>query len=292
MKDLKDLPKDIYSLFNDEEHHEPSEENLQALGQNIQSLVRTRLAQRDERSPLRFSNLGKPDRQIWFQANRPELAEKMSAKTFFKFLYGDVIEQLLLFLAKEAGHTVEHEQAEVEVDGIKGHIDARIDGIVVDVKSASPYSYKKFFDGTLFENDPFGYIGQLSSYGTTVEPGKPAAFLVADKVHGDIGLSEVSEEVVAKYNVPERIDHLKRVIESPELPPRCYEDIPEGKSGNRKLGVNCSYCPFKKECWKDANNGRGLRTFLYYKGPVFLTNVEREPDVPEITGKEEEYTNE
>jgi hypothetical protein len=49
-----------------------------------------------------------------------------------------------------------------------------------------------------------------------------------------------------------------------------------------KLGINCSYCPFKEDCWKDANGGMGLRKFIYYNGPVWLTHVEREPKVEEI----------
>lgn len=283
MKSIDTLVDDIYALFNDEEHHEPSEENLQALGKNIQELVRLRLARReDERSPLRFSNLGRPDRQLWYQANKPEVGERMSAKTFFKFLYGDVIEQLLLFLAKEAGHEVTNEQLELELDGIKGHIDATVDGVTVDVKSASPYSFKKFEDRTLLENDPFGYIGQISGYANVLTPNDGAAFLVADKVHGDIGLMKIGPEITKNFKPAERIEHLKEVISSKEMPPRCYPDEPEGKSGNMKLGTNCSYCAYKKDCWSDVNGGRGLRTFFYYGGPKFLTRVVREPDVKEM----------
>ena len=65
-------------------------------------------------------------------------------------------------------------------------------------------------------------------------------------------------------------------------PAKCYPDVPEGKSGNYKLSINCFYCSYKKECWADANNGHGLRTFMYKKGPVHLTRVSRVPDVPEV----------
>jgi len=58
--------------------------------------------------------------------------------------------------------------------------------------------------------------------------------------------------------------------------------VPEGKSGNMKLGVNCSYCPHKVTCWDDANNGDGLRLFLYSNGPMWLTEVQKEPKVQEI----------
>ena len=43
-------------------------------------------------------------------------------------------------------------------------MDCKIDGEVVDVKSASAMSFKKFKNGTLYEDDPFGYIAQLAGY--------------------------------------------------------------------------------------------------------------------------------
>ena len=50
------------------------------------------------------------------------------------------------------------------VHGIKGHRDAVIDGITIDVKSASRYGMQKFKDISYRDDDPYGYISQLSSY--------------------------------------------------------------------------------------------------------------------------------
>lgn len=211
----------------------------------------------------------------------------MPPKTLFKFLYGDMIEIAMIFLAKEAGHTVTHEQHTVEVDGVLGHTDCVIDGIPVDVKSASSFSFQKFKEGGFKFDDPFGYVAQLSGYchalseSGDVEGGR-GAFLVADKVHGDICLAEIDGYDIRGNPPLPRIQHLRSIIKEPTPPPRCYEDIPEGKSGNRKLGVGCSYCAFKDECWKDANNGQGLRKYIYSRGPVWLTNVAREPKVEEV----------
>jgi hypothetical protein len=225
---------------------------------------------------LRFSSLGKKDRQIWYMA-KGTAGEEFTAKTFFKFLYGDVIELLVLFLAKESGHTVERQQEEIDVDGIKGHIDAIIDGTVVDVKSASPYAYKKFAAQNVTGDDPFGYTQQLSGYSQILNPGESAAWVAFDKVHGDICVSPLSSSIIQDYNVGERIDHLKEVIKQEEPPERCYPDEPDGKSGNRRLGIGCSYCAYKHTCWP------GLRTFIYSTGPKYLTSVARVPDVPEVT---------
>lgn len=281
-RDPSTLPEDIYRLL--EEGHEVSEENVQWAGEVFKDLLRTRFKKREEvrgEDVLRFSSLGKKDRQLWYAANKPETAEKLGGKQLFKFLYGDAIEVLLLFLAKESGHEVTHLQTEVEVDGVHGHTDAVIDGVPVDCKSASPFSYGKFADGSFVFDDPFGYVAQLSGYAHALDNTERAGFLVADKVGGDICFAEL-DGLTIDVNPPEpRIKHLRSVVNSDTPPDRCYSDVPEGKSGNRKLGVGCSYCPFKDECWKDANGGQGLRKFFYSRGPVWLTEVRKEPRVDE-----------
>jgi hypothetical protein len=83
-------------------------------------------------------------------------------------------------------------------------------------------------------------------------------------------------------NAKERVQYLKKTLESKRVPDRCYSDIPEGSSGNRKLAIGCVFCPHKRECWSDANNGQGLRAFKYEKGPTYLTQVSKEPRVEEI----------
>jgi hypothetical protein len=283
-RDPKTLPEDIFRLLDDATDHEVSEENVEWAGEALKDLLRTRLAKREIRKGeevLRFSALGKKDRQLWYDANEPEKAEKLPGKVNFKFLYGDILEILLLFCAKEAGHEVTHEQYEVDVDGVKGHTDCVIDGIPVDCKSASPYSFGKFQDGSFVFDDPFGYIAQLSGYAHALGNTDRAGFLVADKVHGDICFAEISELDIQANPPGLRIENLRRVVGMPNPPARCYDDIPEGKSGNKKLGIGCSYCKHKDNCWSDANNGKGLRKFFYSRGPVWLTEVKKEPKVNE-----------
>lgn len=282
--DPSTIPEDIYKLLADDNDHEVSEENVQWAGEVFKDLLRTRLKKRQQKKGeevLRFSALGKKDRQIWYQANMPEVAEKMPGKQNFKFLYGDTIEVLLLFLAREAGHTVENTQLGVECDGVHGSIDADIDGVLTDVKSASSYSFQKFQSGEYLFDDPFGYVSQLSAYANALGRER-AGFLVADKVHGDIAFVEFDKLYIEGNPPAPRIAKLREVINDTTPPGRCYSAVPEGKSGNLKLGVGCSYCPFKDECWKDANNGKGLRKFFYSRGPVWLTNVAREPKVDEV----------
>lgn len=280
-KTLDTLVEDIYELFNPNKTHIPSEENLDKVAESIKNILRTRLAERENtRDPLRISAIGKPDRQLWFMAHPDGNEEEISSKTYFKFLYGDIIEQLILFLAREAGHTVEDEQAEIEINGVTGHIDARIDGVIVDVKSASPTGYKKFEQARVVEDDPFGYVAQLSGYSFVLNPGEPAAWIAFDKVHGDICVSKLSYSIIQHNEPGPRIEHLKEVIASENIPPLCYDPVPDGKSGNMKLPTPCGYCAHKKRCHPN------LRTFLYGNGPRFLTTVAKLPDVPEVVGKD------
>ena len=74
----------------------------------------------------------------------------------------------------------------------------------------------------------------------------------------------------------DKIKHIKKVVKQKAPPEVCYEAVPEGKSGNMKLAVGCSYCAYKKTCWPN------LRAFLYSTGPRYLTEVKNEPKVQEI----------
>lgn len=224
-----------------------------------------------------MSNLGtKCLRKLWYTVNQPEKAEPLSWHVRLKFLYGDLIEELVLFLADVSGHRVEGRQEELVIDGIEGHRDAIIDGQLVDVKSASGYGFKKFRDGISPESDAFGYLTQLAAYKVAGgEDGKrDGAFVAVDKSTGEIYVDY--HEDLPTEDIPGIVERAKQAVSLPEPPSRHYKDEEDGKSGNRKLGTACSYCQWKSTCWP------GIRGFAYSGGPRFLTNVSREPDVPEF----------
>lgn len=258
------------------------------LGAAIANKVRIALNRQTwSRAPktLRMSEIGKPClRQLWYTVHAPELGERLLPNTQFKFLYGDIIEELVLFLAKLSGHKVEEEQAKSEWTTkdwtVVGHQDAVIDGVLVDVKSASSYSFKKFKEGMNADNDAFGYRMQLQCYNMLKK--RPMGWLAVDKQNGTMVFSP--HTAPNHVNLKRRLDEITDALDNKLIPPRrTFPVIPEGRSGNMKLGVECSYCSFKKECWKDSNGGNGLRGFAYERGPVFLTHVVREPIVPEFS---------
>lgn len=279
---LSSLATDIYRILS--EGCEVTDAEATEFGTEIATLIKDRLQERlgpPRQFTLRMSNIGKGARQLWYE-KRHGSEETLPPHTVLKFIYGDIIESLLLFLAERSGHSVTARQAEVVVDGIKGHIDADIDEVTVDVKSASTYSFRKFANGSLLEDDPFGYVEQLAGYCDARDT--DGAFLAVDKQNGHVAyLSIPKAELKAAVNVQERIAFLKQAVEADNEPERCYSDEEEGASGNRVLGINCSYCSHKGRCWADSNNGLGLRTFLYSNGPKFFTQVKREPKVREAT---------
>ena len=150
--------------------------------------------------------------------------------------------------------------------------------MLVDIKSASGNSFKKFASGRLSEDDPFGYIGQLSAYAEDKQD-KEAAFFVIDKQSGQLTLLKIHE--MEMINAEDRVNYLKKIIKKTTPPSRCYSAIPHGTSGNYKLPIGCVYCSHKHSCWSDTNNGQGLRMFHYAKGIQYLTKVARVPDVLE-----------
>lgn len=277
------LVKDIYKVLTD--GCKITDAEATEFGSEIATIIRGRLEERQgppREFTLRMSNIGKGARQLWYSKNSKEdIGEELSGSTLIKFLIGDITESVVLFLAEKSGHNVTSRQAEVALKGIKGHIDADIDGVTVDVKSASPHSFKRFSDGSLVENDAFGYIEQISGYSKARNT--DGAFLALNKVSGELAYLSFPQEYLSGFKIEERIDYIKDAVNSPNIPDRCYPDEKMGESGNRKLGVNCSYCAFKKQCWSDSNNGLGIRTFLYSTGPVFLTTVKVEPKVFEKT---------
>lgn len=263
-KNIDTLVRDMYKYL--ESYSAVTPEQATELALSLSRVITEKLSA--YRKPgLSMSCIGHPRRKLKMELEHPV---KPNGKARLKFLYGDILETLLLWLAKMAGHTVESQQDSVTVDGVSGHIDAMIDGVLVDAKSCSPQSYKKFIGGTLPSNDPFGYLAQISGYKEALQPDE-VAFLAVDKVSGDLCIYKPDPEFDLP-NVHEVIKSARDAINSSveSLPP-CEEPVPAGKSGNMKLSTGCKYCSFRDKCWPN------LRTFLYKTGPEYFTKVVKEP---------------
>lgn len=283
-KPLNTIVPDIYGLLENLSNGEPLPITEEALDATMASMKKAILhwatpRPRDTDFTVRMSNVGKPSRQMWFEKRDPKGRGSVDGATQIKFLYGHILEEIVLMLVRMAEHNVTDEQKEVTVNGIVGHMDCKINGQVVDVKSASKFAFNKFVKGTLADDDPFGYLGQLAGY-EKAEGTDGGGFLVINKESGELCMYVPDD--LDKPNIDTKIHTLLNELKLDTPPELCYTPTPDGKKGNMQLPKGCTWCKYKYECHKDANDGAGLRTFKYSTGYKYLTHVEAEPKVDEI----------
>lgn len=285
MKTLETLISDIYEVLdglNSDKGIDISEELMEDFLYNMKDALEGWSTPHLQSKTIRMSNVGRPLRRVWYDMKDTDSGSSkkiMHPSNFIKFLYGHLLEQVAILLIKLSGHKVTAMQKEVEVDGIKGHMDCKIDGEVVDIKTASNFSFKKFSEGTLIDDDPFGYMAQLAGY-EEAEGTEDGGFFAINKESGEICLFRPGN--LSKPNIRTKISTIKESLEVDEPPAICYPPVPEGKKGNLRLTSGCVYCPHKAKCWKDSNNGNGLRAFKYSNGVKYFTRVISMPKVMEI----------
>ena len=256
----------------------------QEFKEGVGSITQTRLnptTTSGKRKPtLRMSNIGTDcERKLWYELNSPSDSSYPS-HLGIRFLMGDLVEELLLALATAAGHEVTGQQDTIEVDGIVGHRDAVIDGVTVDVKSASASNFNKFKNDTLSFDDPYGYVRQLNTYvvgakdDPLVEDKEMGAFLVMNINTGELVLNKHRFDP-EQDDTSNFIEKIKGMVAEDTPPPRPYVDD-EQKNGNWKLNKKCTFCQHKKECVPS------LRSFEYSGFVQHFTYLESVPH-----GKEE-----
>ena len=286
-KSIETVVSDVYKLMKDKNSSKgvDPEAEIEKFGEAMKDLMRKEFLPGERiftsSNKLRLSAIGKPARQQWMSA-RNYTGEKFTAATLIKFMFGHMSEEFLLMLVRMSGHEVTDEQKRVEVGGVVGHMDCKIDGEVVDVKTASPFGFKKFQDGTMAASDSFGYVAQLKAY-AHAEGVRKWSWLAMDKQNGSLALLEYdldneNDPMYDNYNedIVELVESVKTAVAGDEMPEQCAFPVPEGKSGNMKLPTLCSYCKYKKHCYPT------LRAFAYSTGPKFLTEVKELPRVNEI----------
>lgn len=228
------------------------------------------------------------DRKIFYNiVGGPHLRkERVPGHNRFKFLYGDLIEESVLYLAELAGHEVSHQQHRLEVDlypyRLCGRIDALIDGYIVDVKSMDYWSFERMVKGEY--EDKWGYYLQLQIYRDMwnhLGLGWPKGLkiLAVNKMNGKLHLQDVPA-----FKDPDNVLMIKTLLDDlGALYSRPTRDT-EVKAGNMILKPGCSYCPYKFDCYEEPGYG-GLEVYAYSNGPTFVVkdSIKKEPKVPKIT---------
>lgn len=226
---------------------------------------------------VRPSNFGKQcQRSLWYDIHSPE---PISNQLKLRFLTGHIMEALVLLLAKVSGHDVKDKQRRVELSGMTGSLDAIVDNHLVDVKTASDFSFKKYLLGLHKSTDSFGYIPQLSYYKACVSDSvnEDAFLLVLNKNNSQLALVPV--ETLSTDEVASMANEAIAMAKEKAPPPIPYEIVTES-NGNMTINKVCTFCEHKMKCYK------GLRTFKYSSGLKYLTEVKKQPRVEEITDGE------
>lgn len=278
MSTLNTLAQDVYSLL--ETKGGGSDASSLSFGERLSALVKAKVSD-EQGARLRPSNIGHAClRKLWYEVHKAEKLPGFDGQTLLKFMLGNTWEEALLFLAKEAGHDVKHEQLTVSLGGLHGSIDCIIDGCLVDVKSASPYAFDKYTGGLTTDNDGFGYIDQANFYLDALQDhpdliDKDNAYLfVGDKTQGRLAVTTVPR---IHRDWEEYINAKQEKLSKDQPPSRAFTPTAFGKSGNLAVPKVCNdYCGAVDLCWP------GTRKFAYSSGVVRLTQVRNEPRVSEI----------
>ena len=210
---------------------------------------------------VRMSNVGRPLCQLQMEAKNIK-GEGQPYNAKMRNTFGDLIEALAIFVLKSSGVKIEYEQKKVKYkfngSEIEGQLDVKIDSKIWDIKSASPFSFeRKFGESGGFEEiakeDAFGYIPQGYLYSES-EKLPFGGWIVINKSTGEwlvCETPEIDDEyrqaalALAERNI--------KAIKNKTPFKRCYEDIEETfrtkKTGNKVLGMACSFCPYKLPCW-------------------------------------------
>lgn len=247
---------------------------------------------------IRMSALGEPCLRKMFysryypQSGLPPYAEEPQATLPVKFLLGDYVEEIALFLCEQSGHKVTDRQKEVEIKPTKsnwyaiGHLDAIIDNHVIDVKSAADFAFQKYKrEGMVATNDSFGYRYQIDAYATALNTTQ-RGFLFVNKHDGEMLL--LNRTLEPRIDINTRIFTIGRAMEEGlegKLPER-IPAVPDPKLGGAlKLTTVCSYCPFKHTCYQ----GSGFNVTGYIStGKIFYIvhpegtseNIEKKATIP------------
>jgi hypothetical protein len=218
---------------------------------------------RDPSDPfrIRMSNMGKHSCQL--QMNKAGAKKIRKPYNFImRMLIGDAVEAWTMVFLKLAKADITGGKDIVSLDiadtTIKGESDVDIEGKVFDIKSSAPWAFKnkwqKGFDAVK-RTDDFGYVGQL--YGYSEGQKKPmGGWIVVDKSSGETVVVEADLSDAEKQEIRGNIETTINKVNSDSEFERCFEPEDEffnrKPTGNKRLGITCTFCDYRSTCWPDA----------------------------------------
>ena len=228
-----------------------------------QAFIKQFSEEREEEFKPRMSSIGRPLCQLQMEKMGAK-AETPAYNSKMRFILGDLIEALAVAILKSSGIKIESMQEKVthafEKDSINGTYDVEIMGKIWDIKSASPYSFQYKFGedagyDALAKNDSFGYLAQGYLYSKAT--GKDfGGWIVINKSTGEWSVLETPINNEEESNkILEQVEKDLHALNSNAPFKRMFEDEEEHfnkkPTGNRILGKECAFCPYKKSCWEN-----------------------------------------
>ena len=222
---------------------------------------------------IRMSGLGRPICQQILE--REKHVEDMDYNAFFRFLFGDIVESVLVLIMEQADVEIVEKQKAVSLDIAGQKILGTLDLIlkdemgvdkVWDVKSASEWAFKFKYTGyggyeKIKEDDPFGYIMQGHLYGEAT--GLPfGGWIVVNKSSGQVAIVEAPDwqDEDRKLYMADAEKRVKRLLDpDPKFVKPFKSEFEtykvkgeEIRTGNKVLPKICGMCGHRSHCWSKS----------------------------------------
>ena len=239
-----------------------SDKLIDEFGEMCKDAFRKQFTDKREKSfRARMSNIGRPLCQLQMEKSNAE-SEGQPYNNKMRNTFGDLIEALAVTIIKASGIKVDSTQKSVSYNidksKIDGTYDIEIGKSIYDIKSASPWAFEhKFGDeggfNSIVEDDSFGYLSQGYLYSES-ENKRFGGWIVINKSTGEWLVTETPTEDKKYKDIAINLskENLHALDEGKPFR-RCFSDIEETfrkiPTGNKVLGIVCSFCPYKFPCW-------------------------------------------
>ncbi len=240
-----------------------TDEDIEQAGEQFKASLRKQFSRPSgtDEFHLRMSNIGKPLCQLQNeQAEAPKT--RMPYNHAMRMMIGDAVEVIMMTVLKAAKVNITSSKNRVKLQvnesQIPGEDDVEIDGAVWDIKSSAPWAFANKWaygwDG-VYSGDTFGYVAQL--YGYAKAKDRPmGGWIVADKASGEVKVVAATPTRDQLKKIEENVSFTESAIRN-RLPfKRGFEEEPETffkkPTGNMLVPQTCTFCPFLKHCWPDA----------------------------------------
>ena len=268
-KSINTVIPDVYEVMKSKDYSGDLSTIAMQAGREVEEAIKNAFEPYENKNELRMSSIGRCERAQWY-AVKGYTPEEIEGSVYLTFLQGHILEAVLVALIKLAGHDVQDQQKKHTVEGINGSQDCTIDGELVDIKTASAWSWENKFTESGIKDDAFGYIKQLSGYGKT-DNRKEGYFLAFNKNKSTLKL--------CKQQLEEDIDtfivDLKDKMKSDTPPMRLANATTFSKAeAKEKLCMTCAFCGFKEDCYgsliaKPIPSGKITNYFVDTHGSSF-----------------------